>query len=269
MPSLPRGDVDLDYEIRGTGAPLLLVAGLASDRAFWFPVADALALKHRLILVDNRGSGRTSPLDAATSIDAMADDCIALVRQLGLSRADVVGHSMGGMIAQRIAATYPEQVDRLILAATAARNPARNNDLFASLATLFETVDRGLWFRNLFYWVLSPSFFENRHTVDALVEFAATYPYQQTLAALRGQIEALATFDGVAALSAIRARTLIVAGSADLLFPPAATMAMVEAIAGSTLVVMEGAAHSMPTESPAEFAHHVLEFLASEPVRHG
>ena len=264
MPSFARGNIDLDYEIRGTGTPLLLVAGLASDRAFWFPVADALAVKHQLILVDIRGSGRTSPLDARTSVGAMADDCIALVRHLGLQRVDLAGHSLGGMIAQRIAATHPEQVDRLILAATAARNPVRNNDLFASLATLFEKVDRALWFRNLFYWVLSPSFFESRQTVDALVEFAATYPYQQTAAALRGQIEALATFDGVAALSAIRARTLIVAGSADLIFPRAIAVAMAEAIAGSTLVVMEGAAHSMPTESPAEFAHHVLEFLATQ-----
>ena len=257
MPRLAGGDVDLDYE----GTPLLLVAGLASDRAFWFPVADALAATHQLILIDNRGTGRTSPLDAPTSIDAMANDCIALVRHLRLPRVDLVGHSMVGMIAQRVAAIWPEVVDRLVLAATATRNPPRNNDLFASYASLFETVDRALWFRNLFYWVLSPRFFENRQAVDALVELAATYPYQQTVAALRGQTAAIAAFDGGAALSSIRARTLVMAGSLDLLFPLAASATLAEAIAGSTLVVMEGAAHSMPTEAPAEFAHHVLAFL--------
>ena len=127
--------------------------------------------------------------------------------------------------------------------------------------SLFETVDRALWFRNLFYWVLSPRFFENRQAVDALVELAATYPYQQTVAALRGQIAAIAAFDGGAALSSIRARTLVMAGSLDLLFPLAASSTLAEAIAGSTLVVMESAAHSMPTEAAAEFAHHVLAFL--------
>jgi pimeloyl-ACP methyl ester carboxylesterase len=261
MPRLARGDVDLDYEVRGAGKPLLLIAGLASDRAFWFPVIDVLAVRHQLVLVDNRGAGRTSPLDVPTSIDAMANDCIALVRHLRLPEVDLVGHSMGGMIAQRVAATCPEIVDRLVLAATATRNLPRNNDLFASFDALFETVDRASWFRHLFYWVLSPRFFENREAVDALVELAATYPYQQTVAALRGQTAAIAAFDGGAALSSIRARTLVIAGSLDLLFPLAASTEPAAAIAGSTLVVMEGAAHSFPTEFPAEFAHHVLAFL--------
>jgi aminoacrylate hydrolase len=262
MTSLVRGDVELAYEIRGTGRPLLLVAGLASDRAFWLPVADALGARHQLILVDNRGSGRTSPLDAPTSIDSMAEDCVALVRHLQLPRVDACGHSMGGMIAQRIAAAHPEIVDRLILAATATRNPARNNDMFESLAALFEKVDRGLWFRNLFYWVLSARFFENRQSVDALVDLAASYPYQQSTVALRNQMQAIAAFDGGAALPAIRARTLVLAGSEDLLFTLAASTAMEHAIPQATLLVMDGAAHSFPTEFPAQFARHVLDFLA-------
>lgn len=262
MAKFRRDGVELAYEVRGTGKPLLLVAGLAADRAFWFPVADTLAARHQLILVDNRGSGLTTPLDTSTSIDAMAGDCIALVRHLRLPRVDLVGHSMGGMIAQRIAANEPALVDRLILAATVTQNSERNNDLFTAYATLFETVDRGLWFRNLFYWVLSPRFFDNRQQVDALVHLAATYPYQQSTVALRNQMEAIRAFDGRRALPSIRARTLVLAGSEDLLFSLASTTAMAHAIPKSTITVMDGAAHSFPTEFPAEFARHVLEFLA-------
>ncbi|MEO8674377.1 MAG: alpha/beta hydrolase [Casimicrobiaceae bacterium] len=262
MPSFKHGDVEISYEIRGAGKPLLLVAGLASDRAFWFPVVDTLAARHQLILVDNRGSGQTSPLDVRSSIEAMAGDCIALVRHLRLPRVDLAGHSMGGMIAQRIAATEHALVDRLILAATVTQNPERNNDLFTTFATLFETADRGLWFRNLFYWVLSPRFFENRQQVDALVQLAATYPFQQSAVALRNQMGAIKAFDGRAALPAIRARTLVLAGAEDLLFSLASTTAMAHAIPRSTLSVMDGAAHSFPTEFPAEFTRHVLEFLA-------
>ena len=135
MATLRRGDVELYYEVRGTGAPLLLVAGLAADNSYWVPVVDALAAKYRVILLDNRGSGRTTPLDAATGIGTMADDCIALVRHLGLPKVHLAGHSMGGMIVQDCAIRHPDLVDRIVLAATAPVASARDNDLFASWAS--------------------------------------------------------------------------------------------------------------------------------------
>src|SRR5271156_6234705 len=100
MPFLARNDASVYYEVRGSGRPLLLIAGLASDSAFWTPAIDALAARRQGILVANRGSGRTTPLDVATGIGTMADDCAALVRHLGIARIDMAGHSMGGMIAQ-------------------------------------------------------------------------------------------------------------------------------------------------------------------------
>ena len=119
MPTLARADVELHYEIRGSGRPLLLIAGLAADSAFWLAAIDALAASRQVILVDNRGSGRTTPLDAPTGIGVMADDCAALLRHLGLRGVDMAGHSMGGMIAQECAIRYPELVDRVVLASTA------------------------------------------------------------------------------------------------------------------------------------------------------
>jgi pimeloyl-ACP methyl ester carboxylesterase len=107
MPTLRNGDVDLYYELRGNGRPLLLVAGLASDQAFWYPALDALVARRQVILVDNRGAGRTTPADAPASISDMAGDCAALLRHLALSRVDVAGHSMGGMIAQELALRFP------------------------------------------------------------------------------------------------------------------------------------------------------------------
>jgi pimeloyl-ACP methyl ester carboxylesterase len=129
MPSFAHGDVDLYYEIRGRGKPLLLVAGLAADNAYWLPAIDDFAARRQVILVDNRGSGRTTPMDVATSIGAMADDCAALIRHLQLPKVDVVGHSMGGMIAQDCAIRHGELFERVVLAATASVNSARNNDL--------------------------------------------------------------------------------------------------------------------------------------------
>ena len=267
MPVFARDDVAIHYELRGSGPPLLLVAGLASDTAYWLPAIDELSLRHQLILVDNRGCGRTTPLDVESGIDAMADDCVALLRHLELPRVAIAGHSMGGMIAQACAARDPERFDRMVLAATAPVASAQNIDLFASWATLFAQVDRAAWFRNLYHWVLSPSFFDNPRTVDALVQLAATYPYQQTPQALLGQVEALARFDGRAALSSLRPRTLVLAAGEDRLFPVANAAAFTAAIPHARLVVVEGVAHSFPAETPREFTRYVMAFLAEPATR--
>ena len=261
MPLFSHGDVDLYYEIRGHGKPVLLVAGLASDNAFWLPVVDAFAAHRQVIVIDNRGSGRTTPMDVATSIGAMADDCAALVRHLRLPSVDLVGHSMGGMIAQECAIRHAALIDRVVLAASASVNSARNNDLFASWVALFPAIERALWFRNLYYWVLSAGFFEKKAGVDALVQLAATYPYQQSVAALAGQVRAIAAFDSTRHLSAIRARTLVLAGTADLLFPIATGAAFAKAIPHASFAAIDGAAHSFPVELPQEFTRRVLDFL--------
>jgi len=267
MPSFAHGDVDLHYEIRGRGKPVLLVAGLASDNAFWLPVVDDLATQHQVIVVDNRGSGRTTPLDIPTSIAAMADDCAALVRHLQLPSVDLVGHSMGGMIAQECAIRHAALFDRLVLAATGPVNSVRNNDLFASWAILFTKIERALWFRNLYYWVLSAGFFDKKASIDALVQLAATYPYQQSAAALAGQVRAIAAFDSTRYLSVIQARTLVLAGTADLLFSVGSSAAFAKAIPHASFHAIEGAAHSFPVELPQEFTRRVLAFLKAPSPR--
>ncbi|MFO1413021.1 MAG: alpha/beta hydrolase [Burkholderiales bacterium] len=261
MPTLRRDGVELYYEVRGTGKPLLLIAGLAADQAFWLPSLPALSAARQVILLDNRGSGRTTPLDAPTGMAEMAADAAALLAHLDLGRADVVGHSMGGMIAQELALRAPAQVDRVVLAATAPVVDARNNALFASWASLFPQIDRAAWFRNLYFWVLSARFFADPKTVAGLLQLATSYPYQQTPLALTRQVEAIAQFDVTARLSSLAARTLVLAGTEDLLFPVAQSAAFAKSIPHATFVAVEGAAHSFPAEIPQVFTQEVLKFL--------
>jgi pimeloyl-ACP methyl ester carboxylesterase len=249
------------YERKGNGPPLMLVAGLAADNAFWIPSVDALAARFDLVMPDNRGAGRTTPLDAPTSVAAMADDCIKLADHLGVSRFSIAGHSMGGMIALECAIRHPQRIDRLILASSTARASAWNNDLFATWARLFALVERPLWFRNLFYWVLSPPFLDKTSGFEALVKLASTYPYQQTPEALANQVKAIAGFDARAQLSSIAARTLVMAGTRDIVFPIDEAAAFAKSIPHATFAPIEGAAHSFPIESPAEFTRRALQFL--------
>ncbi len=266
MPFFRHGDVDLFYEVRGSGKPLLLLAGLAADSSFWVASVNALAERRQVVLIDNRGSGKTTPLNAAASIRAMADDSMALVSHLQLPRVDVVGHSMGGMIAQACAIHHPDRVDRLVLVGTAPVNTARNNDLFATMATMFETVDRATWFRNLFFWVFSAQLFNDPARVGALVTLASSYPYQQSVQALRAQVAAVAAFDARGALAAIRAPVLVLAGTDDQLFSMAGSAAFAQALPRADFEAIEGAAHSIPNEFPQAFTRSVLNFLAAPPA---
>ncbi len=267
MPLFKHDGVDVHYEVRGSGKPMLLLAGLAADSAFWVAAVNALAERHQVVLIDNRGCGSTTPLDVASSIVSMADDSMALARHLQLAKVDIVGHSMGGMIAQACAMHHPHQVDRLVLAATAPVNSARNNDLFATWATMFDTVDRATWFRNLFYWVFSARFFDDRAKVEALVQLASGYPLQQSALALRNQVAAVAAFDASGELASIAAPTLVLAGTEDQLFPVAGSAAFARALPQASFIAVDGAAHSIPNEFPAQFTRAVLDFMAAPRAR--
>lgn len=261
MPHFHHDGIDLHYDVTGDGPPLMLVAGLAADSAFYAPSLRGLSARFRVVTIDNRGAGQTAPADAPGSIAAMADDCIALAAHLGMQRLSLVGHSMGGMIAQECAIRHPHAVERLVLAATAPHAGARNNDLFATWSQLYAVAERRLWFRNLFHWVLSPAFLANRTSFAALVELAAKYPYQQTARALAQQVAAVAGFDARPRIGTIRAPTLVLNGTQDLLFAVQDAAAFAAAIPAATFIPLDGLAHSFPIEAPQELTRRVIDFL--------
>jgi pimeloyl-ACP methyl ester carboxylesterase len=126
----------------------------------------------------------------------MADDCVALIRHLGLSSASLLGHSMGGFVAMDIAARYPECVDKLILAGTSRSNSPRNNALFSDWALGIKSgMDLALWFRNIFYWIFTVRFFDDPVAVNDALRFALEYPYPQSAEAFARQVDAVAAYD--------------------------------------------------------------------------
>jgi pimeloyl-ACP methyl ester carboxylesterase len=113
----------IGYRVAGTGPALVLIMGYSGTMEVWDPrLVHALARHNRVVMFDNAGIGRTQPLPgehtATLTIDAMADQTSALIDTLGLGRPDVLGWSMGGMIAQALAVLHPAQVRRLVLCAT-------------------------------------------------------------------------------------------------------------------------------------------------------
>jgi pimeloyl-ACP methyl ester carboxylesterase len=114
---------DVGYREVGTGSPIVLITGYLTSMDDWAPsFLDALAAHHRVVVFDNAGVGETSPLPGPLTISGMADQTSALIAALRLHRPAVLGWSMGGMIAQALAVRHPDQVGRLVLAATQAGN---------------------------------------------------------------------------------------------------------------------------------------------------
>src|SRR5947207_13087468 len=108
-------DVRLYYEVIGEGAPLLLIPGLGNTCRVWDPVSPELARHFSLILVDNRGLGRSVARRKPRDLSAYSTDYCELLNALQLDRAHVLGLSFGGVIAQRVAMDHPSRVDRLVL----------------------------------------------------------------------------------------------------------------------------------------------------------
>jgi len=264
MPNVTVNGVDLYYECHGKGKPLMMIAGLASDSQSWLPIVEDLSRHHLLILPDNRGVGRTKPQDVETSIHHMADDCITLIKHLGLSSVHLLGHSMGGFVALDCAIRYPECVSTLMLAATSAFNPERNKALFYDwVLHLMAGMNLELWFRNIFYWIFSGRFFENKASLDAAIQFALEYPYPQTAVAFEKQVEAANTFDCRESLASIRQKTLIICGKEDLLFSPEESIRALKAIPETSVAIIEDAAHSIHMENPRAFTDCVLRLLSN------
>lgn len=262
MPKAQINNLDLYYEIHGKGTPLMLIAGLASDSQSWQPVIKDFSRNFQVLTPDNRGVGRTVPQDIDISIEKIADDCIALIKHLGLSYVNVLGHSMGGFVALDLAIRYPDYVNRLILAGTSASNSNRNNALFSDWASyLGNGMDSNIWFRNLFYWIFSTNFFKNEAAVDVAVRFAIEYPYPQSAVAFRNQVNAIKNYDCTKDLSGIGAKTQVIVGKEDLLFPPEAGVALALAIPEAKFSVIDNAAHSIHMEQPQAFIDCVLGLL--------
>ena len=119
MPVLELDGVDLQYEARGNGPPMLLIAGTACDGSYWarYQVPD-FARDHTVITFDQRGTGRTVTRVEDYATSRLAADAAALIAKVGLGPATVVGHSMGGRVAQYVALDHEQHVRNLVLAST-------------------------------------------------------------------------------------------------------------------------------------------------------
>ena len=262
MPRAKLNAISLYYEIYGKGHPVLLVSGLNSDNASWAGVRDKLAKHFRVIVFDNRGSGRSDTPEKKYSIREMADDAMSLLDHLQIKKCHVIGHSMGGYIAQEMAIYYPERVVKLILEATASVSSTRNNTLFNDFLKRFKRDrDNEALMRSWTYWLFSPKTFERKNYIETFIKNASSYPYLQAAEGFKSQIGAIASFNACNELRNIKAKTLVITGSDDILIYPAESMKLVKGIKGSVFEKIKDSGHCAHIENPDIFASKIIKFL--------
>lgn len=257
------GDIEMCYSIVGEGPPLVMIMGYTAHMEMWGPtLIDALSSEHTLLLFDNRGAGRTTAGSRLFTMKRFADDTALLMAELGIRKADVLGGSMGGMIAQEVALCHPDKVDRLVLCCTTCGGIHQK---FAGLDSMKNLADRSGTpeerIRNSMPFLFPRQWMdENTEKVEAAVRLTCLYPIE-TRVALK-QMGALVLHNTYKRLPAIQSDTLVICGDCDLIVPPRNSEILVESIPGAALKVFAGGGHAFPMQFPAEVAAEVNAFLA-------
>jgi pimeloyl-ACP methyl ester carboxylesterase len=258
-------DGTVGYRTVGAGPPLVLIMGYSGSMDSWEPsFVDALGRRHRVVVFDNAGIGRTSPLPAPLSVTAMAEQTAALIEALHLGRPDVLGWSLGGMIAQALAVVHPDLVRRLVLCATL---PGNGKATFPSAAAIRE-LDRvaggnATGLVNLLFPANQQK--AEQTFIAQITEFPHFYVAPPAVdTAQNAALASWLTGKEVAGrhLSSISVPTLIGDGLDDRLVPTADDHELASVIAGSELVLYPDAGHAFLFQDEDSFLGNVEEFLS-------
>ncbi len=258
--------MDIYYEIHGPpqAPPIVFIGGWASYRWIWFRQIPTLKEKYRCIVFDNRGAGRSSKPDYPYTMDMLAGDTVNLLNALDIENAHIMGVSMGGLIAQQIAISYPEKVRSLIIVSSHFGGPNyipmddRTMALLIAIPT--ETITKEQAMEMRLRATFSPEFLkENRLVVDQINEWASQLP--TPLYAQVHQTSAVSEFNSESELRKISAPTLILHGDSDYAVPTKNGELLAARIPTSKLTLIKGGSHFSIIEKHDDVNTAVINFV--------
>jgi pimeloyl-ACP methyl ester carboxylesterase len=269
MATLHANGINIEYELHGSGKPLLLIAGLGYDRWMWHKMVPGLAAHFQVITFDNRGVGGTDKPPGPYTAEMLAEDTAGLLAALGVECAAVMGHSMGGYVAQALVLSRPELVGKLILSATNFGGPRHVPVTQEALAVLMDVTGEPMErLRRGILISCAPGFGEGRP--DVVKEWLAyraqnpilPAPYQAQLAVGLSLNSEETCFEHK--LAQVQAPTLILFGEHDKVVPPANAELLAQRIPDSAIAILPDAGHFYPLEKPEAAVKVVVSFLQNE-----
>jgi 3-oxoadipate enol-lactonase len=254
MEKIKVNEIELAYTRRGQGTPLVLLHGYPLDNHLWDDVAPLLEDTFDLILPDLRGFGKSTTVDSPYTMDDYASDIAGLLDQLGIQKAAIVGHSMGGYVALAFAKLYPERVRGLgLVSSQVLADPAdRKEGRYKSAADVSDNGIGGV------VDAMTPKFTSD----ERLQAFARESMERQQPEAFIGALKAMAErIDSTLLLSSFKFPVVIIHGEADALIPIDRAREVKKAVPHAHLVELNGAGHIPMLEAKEETAR-ALKHLA-------
>jgi len=250
----------LYYEEHGSGPPLILSAGMGGSGNYWRPNLPALAEHYRVILYDHRGTAR-SDRTVTAKLESIGDDIRLLMDALGIERASILGHAIGGMGGLSLALDTPERVDRLVVVNGWGRLDPYTRRCFDARLALLRAYGPGKYVDAQPIFLFPPQWIsENSVRLDEEAKHhVAGFPVEMVEARILAALE----FDLIDRLEAkpLATPVLLLASDDDALVPPGCSQVLAQAIPGAQLVRMPWGGHACNVTDPAGFEARVLKFL--------
>lgn len=267
--TLTAGDVSFAYRELGQhhgGTPVVMLTHLAAVLDNWDPqIVDGIAAHHHVIAFDNRGIGASSG-SPSSSMEQMADDAIRFIKAKGLQQVDLLGFSLGGMVAQEVVLKEPQLVRKMVLAGT---GPAGGEGISTVAGVTFYDMLRGFFTgqdaKQFLFFTRTPGGIEaGKAFLERLKERTEDRDTEITVGAFMSQLEALRVWGkkAPADLSVVTQPVLVVNGDQDRMVPTVNTHDLARRLPNSQLVIYPDAGHGGLFQFHADFVRNTLDFLA-------
>lgn len=265
MPIIFANGINIQYELQGAGTPLVLISGLGYPAWQWKRMLPYLTPHFQVVTFDNRGVGGTDKPAGPYNAGLLAADTAALLDALGISSAVVMGHSMGGFIAQELALSYPAKVNKLVLSSTNFGGPHHVPITMEAMTVMADvTSDPVTRFKNGLVVSTAPGFAEKHpELIQEWLEWRIANPidpagYQAQMAIGLALIPEAASFEH--RLPGIKVPTLILFGAHDKVVPPANADLLAAKIPDNNVIILPDAGHFFPMETPEAASQAVIDF---------
>ncbi len=263
MPKINIGSLDLFYEIYGDGPPLIMIIGLGANSSWWGNYfLKGLAKHFKVIVFDNRGTGRSGDPKLDYSIKSLADDTLALMDALNIKKSHVFGHSMGGYIAQELVLNY-NRVNKLILCSTSCGGPISVSakpkvlKIVNKLRTGRSQEEIAMETLEILY---STEFImANPNLIDIAIQIMTKTPLDEE--SYFRQTKAIQSFNTCNRLKNLEIPTLILHGMKDVLVPPQNAYLLAELLSNSRVKIFSKSAHAPFVEEPDLVLKAIFQFL--------
>jgi (E)-2-((N-methylformamido)methylene)succinate hydrolase len=263
MPTFENSWGTTQYAVEGSGPPVLLIHGVGARLDNWDGVAAVLSRIFKVVRYDLRGHGKSGKVPGPYSLEMFADDAIGLLDHLGIPRAHVGGHSLGGMIAITMAARHPERVDRLaVLSAAAGRTEEERHRVMERIALIAHGIPGDHFKNSLSRWFTD----EFRAAHPELMEEYAARNKENDADCYAAAYAVLATGEVAPDLPRVKAPTLVITGEHDPGSNPRMASFIHAGIIGSQLRIRPRLRHSILIEAPSLVANQLELFFQGRPL---